>query len=272
MRILISADIEGISGVMSPEQTSPGSGEYERARLLMTREVNAAVEGALEGGAAEIWVADGHGQYNNILLEELHPSASLVSGKPRLFGMMGGLDCGPWDGLFLIGYHARAGAYGVLAHTINGSAFAEIRVNGVPVGEYYLNGLLAGEYDIPVRLISGDDRLAEEAASVYPHAEIVTVKRALGTRAAVHQPTGAVHEALRAAARKSLQNISCKPFKLAGPFSVQVSTVRTYHADLFCMLHGTKRLSPTCLEFIAETPFAISRTLNCFSSMAASVH
>ena len=52
MRILISADIEGISGVMSPEQTSPGSGEYERARLLMTREVNAAVEGALEGGAA----------------------------------------------------------------------------------------------------------------------------------------------------------------------------------------------------------------------------
>ena len=88
MRILISADIEGISGVMSPEQTSPGSGEYERARLLMTREVNAAVEGALEGGATEIWVADGHGQYNNILLEELHPGACLVSGKPRLFGMM----------------------------------------------------------------------------------------------------------------------------------------------------------------------------------------
>ena len=87
MRILISADIEGISGVMSPEQTSPGSGEYERARLLMTREVNAAVEGALEGGATEIWVADGHGQYNNILLEELHPGACLVSGKPRLFGM-----------------------------------------------------------------------------------------------------------------------------------------------------------------------------------------
>lgn len=107
MRILISADIEGISGVMSPEQTSPGSGEYERARLLMTREVNAAVEGALEGGATEIWVADGHGQYNNILLEELHPGACLVSGKPRLFGMMGGLDCGPWDGLFLIGYQDR---------------------------------------------------------------------------------------------------------------------------------------------------------------------
>ena len=249
MRILISADIEGISGVMSPEQTSPGSGEYERARLLMTREVNAAVEGALEGGATEIWVADGHGQYNNILLEELHPGACLVSGKPRLFGMMGGLDCGPWDGLFLIGYHARAGAHGVLAHTINGS-----------------------EYDVPVRLISGDDRLAEEAVSVYPNAEIVTVKRALSTRAAVQQPIGVVHKALHVAAQKALRNVSCKPLKRAGPFSVQVSTVRTYHADLFCMLPGAKRLSPTCLEFIADTPFAISRTLNCFSSMAASVH
>lgn len=272
MRILISADIEGVSGVMSPEQTSPGSAEYERARLLMTREVNAAVEGALEGGATEIWVADGHGQYNNILLEALHPGACLVSGKPRLFGMLGGLDCGPWDGLFLIGYHARAGAHGVLAHTINGSAFAEIRINGIPAGEYYLNGLLAGEYDVPVRLLSGDDRLAEEAAPVYPHAEIVTVKRALSTRAAVHQPIEAAHKALRGAARKAMRNASCRSFKLAGPFSVRVSTVRTYHADLFSMLPGVQRLSPTCIEFAADTAFAISRTLNCFSSMAASVH
>ena len=98
------------------------------------------------------------------------------------------------------------------------------------------------------------------------------MKRALSTRAAVHQPIGVVHKALHVAAQRALRNVSCKPFKLAGPFSVQVSTVRTYHADLFCMLPGAKRLSPTCLEFIADTPFAISRTLNCFSSMAASVH
>lgn len=272
MRILISADIEGISGVMSPDQTRPGSAAYERARLLMTREVNAAVEGALDGGATEVWVADGHGQYDNILLEELHPGACLVSGKPRLFGMLGGLDRGPWDGLFLIGYHARAGAYGVLAHTINGAAFAEIRVNGVPVGEYFLNGLLAGEYGVPVRLISGDDRLAAEAAAVCPNAEIVTVKEALGTRAAVHLPPEVVRKALRAAARKAMGNFLCRPLAVAGPFAVQVSTVRTFHADLFCMMPGTTRVSPTCLEFIADTPFTITRTLNSFSSMAASVH
>ncbi len=271
MRILISADIEGISGVMSPVQTHPGSPEYERARLLMTREVNAAVEGALAGGAEDVWVADGHGQYSNILLEELHPEACLVSGKPRQFGMLGGLDCGPWDGLFMIGYHARAGACGVLAHTINGAAFAEIRVNGEAVGEYALNGLLAGEYGVPVRLISGDDCLAAEARAVYPHAEIVAVKQALSTRAAVHQPTGKVHQALREAAEAAVRKTQCRPFTLSGPLSVQVSTVRTFHADLFCMLPGTTRLSPTCLAFSADTAFSLCRTLNSFSSMAASV-
>ena len=116
MRILISADIEDISGVMSPEQTGFGSGEYEQAQALMTREVNAAVEGALEGGATEIWVADGHGQYNNILLEEAASGCVPGLWKPRLFGMMGGLDCGPWDGLFLIGISRACRTHGVLAH------------------------------------------------------------------------------------------------------------------------------------------------------------
>ena len=251
MRILISADIEGISGVMSPEQTSPGSGEYERARLLMTREVNAAVEGALEGGATEIWVADGHGQYNNILLEELHPGACLVSGKPRLFGMMGGLDCGPWDGLFLIGYHARAGAHGVLAHTINGSAFAEVRINGAPVGEYYLNGLLAGEYDVPVRLISGDDRLAEEAVSVYPNAEIVTVKRALSTRAAVHQPIGVVHKALHVAAQKALQGRFPYRFPQSGP-TMQIFSV-CFPVQNDCLQHALSLSRILRLPFLGHS-------------------
>ena len=271
MRILISADIEGVSGVMRPEQTSPGSGEYDRARLLMTREVNAVVAGALEGGANEIWVSDGHGQYSNILLEELHPAACLVSGKPRMLGMLGGLEIGAWDGLFLIGYHARAGAFGVLAHTINGAAFAEIRVNGLPVGEYYLNGLLAGAYGVPVRMLSGDDCLTAEAAPFFPQAEIVTVKKALGTRAAVHQPLPAVYAGLQAAAKNAVRSKACTPFTVPTHFVVEVSAVRTYFADLFCMLPGTTRVSSVCLSFTAGTPLDVIQTLNVFSSMAASL-
>lgn len=271
MRVLISADIEGISGVCDPEQTRPGSPEYERARRLMTGEVNAAVEGALDAGATEIWVADGHGTYRNIILEELHPAACLVSGKPRLWGMLAGLNEGRWNGLFMIGYHARAGAYGVLAHTINGSAFAEIRVNGVPVGEYFLNGLLAGACGVPVRLLSGDDCLAAEAAAVFPHAEIVTVKQALSTRAAVHSHPEIVRKALREAARRALLNPLCRPLSLAGPFAVQLSTVRTYHADLFAAMPGVERLSPVCVGFTAATPLDVCRTLNTFSAMTASV-
>ena len=270
MRILISADIEGISGVCAPEQTVPGSGEYERARRLMTEEVNAAVEGALEGGASEVWVVDGHGTYRNLLIDALHERASLVSGKPRLLGMMAGIDCGPWHGLFMVGYHARAGAAGVLAHTINGSAFAEIRVNGTPVGEYFLNGAVAGFFGVPVRLISGDDCLAVEASAVFPSAEIVTVKRAVGNRAAVHLSCSMAHQVLREGAYQAM-NRNVEPFVLPTPLFVQISTVRSFHADLFSMLPGIKRISPVCVEFEAEDPVSMCRTLNSLSAMAASL-
>ena len=270
MRILISADIEGISGVCAPEQTVPGSGEYERARRLMTQEVNAAVEGALEGGASEVWVVDGHGRYRNLLIEELHERACLISGKPRLLGMMSGIDCGTWHGLFMIGYHSRAGAAGVLAHTINGSAFAEIRVNGSPVGEYFLNGAVAGFFGVPVRLISGDDCLADEAAAVFPSAEIVTVKEALGNRAAVHLSASMAHQVLREGAYQAMSR-TVEPLVVPSPLHVQIDTVRAFHADLFAMLPGVERVSPVCVEFEAENPVLACRTLNSLSAMAASL-
>ena len=270
MRILISADMEGISGVCAPEQTHPGSSEYERARLLMTEEVNAAVEGALEGGASEVWVVDGHGAYRNLLIEKLHERAALVSGKPRLFGMMAGIDCGPWHGVFMIGYHARAGAAGVLAHTINGGVFAEIRVNDEPVGEYFLNGVLAGAFGAPVRLLSGDDCLAAESSIVFPSAEIVTVKRALGNRAAVHLSPAMAHQALREGAYRAM-SCNVEPLILEGPFSVRIDAVRSFHADLVAMAPGVERVSPMCVGFEAETPAVMCRLLNSLSAMAASL-
>ncbi|WP_300832396.1 M55 family metallopeptidase, partial [uncultured Bilophila sp.] len=108
-------------------------------------------------------------------------------------------------------------------------------------------------------------------AAVFPHAEIVTVKRALSTRAAVHSHPEIVHKALREAARRALLNPLCRPLSLPGPFAVQLSTVRTYHADLFAAMPGVERLSPVCVGFTAATPLDVCRTLNTFSAMAASV-
>ena len=270
MRVFISADIEGISGVCNQEQTHAGSVEYERARLLMTEEVNAVVEGVLEGGANEVWVADGHGTYRNIELEKLHSAACLVSGKPRFLGMMGGIDRGTWDGVFMIGYHARAGQNGVLAHTINSSAFAEIRVNGVPAAEFLLNGLVAGSFGAPVRMLSGDDCLKAEAEQFFPKARIVVTKLALGNRAAVHFPVARVRRELREAACRAMSD-PAEPLVMPGPFVVEVDTVRSFHVDAFAMLPGVRKLGPRTVTFEAGNPVDMGRMLNSFSTIAASL-
>ena len=130
MKIFISADIEGIAGVMRPEQCSPGHAEYQLARGLMEQEVNAAIDGAFAGGATEVVVADSHAQMTNLRAENIDARARLVQGKPRGLSMVEGLEQQPFDGLFFIGYHSAAGEPGVLAHTINGRAFWRIHING----------------------------------------------------------------------------------------------------------------------------------------------
>jgi D-amino peptidase len=106
MKILISVDIEGVAGVVRPEQTRPGNPEYERARRWMTAEANAAVRGAFDGGAAAMIVNDSHGDFRNLLLDDLDPRAEALLGKPRELGMMAGIDqdC---RAVFLVGWHAR---------------------------------------------------------------------------------------------------------------------------------------------------------------------
>ena len=270
MRIYISADMEGVSGVSHPEQTRPGSGEYERARLLMTREVNAAVRGALDGGADEVWVADGHGTYRNLVFESLHPEARLLAGKPRPGGVMAGLaEHGPWDGVFLLGYHARAGSAGVLAHTINSSAFALVTVDGKAVGEAFLSSAVAAEQGVPVLLLSGDDCLAREV-SFLSGAQVVTVKQAAANRAAVHLPLQTVHESLRGAAEMA---VGRRPDVQAGegPFWVEVTTVQSVQADAFALIPGVRQLYATAVGFEATVMSDAVRMLNAFSLMAGSL-
>lgn len=134
MKVLISADIEGVAGVFHPEQTRAGNGEYEAARRWMTLEANAAIKGAFAGGATHVWVNDSHGGFRNLLPDLLDARAQVVLGKPRTLGMMAGLEYGAAL-VFMIGYHARSQTHGILSHTINSFAFARVSLNGVEVGE-----------------------------------------------------------------------------------------------------------------------------------------
>ena len=161
MKIYISADLEGISGVVGKEHVDPKGSEYSRARELMTQEVNAAIRGAFKGGASEVVVNDAHGPMTNIMIEKLEPQAELITGTPKNKGMMAGLT-EEFEQVFLIGYHAKKGKPGILSHSYSGATVGKIELNGLEVGESGLNSFLAGSYQVPVSLISGDDRAVEE--------------------------------------------------------------------------------------------------------------
>src|SRR5690606_27230844 len=156
VRVYIVADIEGIAGVAHGVEGSPGNPEYERARRLMTEEANALIRGIFEADAdSAVTVADSHGPYRNLIPEELDERAVLSRGKPRLYGMVDGIDQ-DYDVAMFVGVHGQAGSdRSVLSHTFTG-VILDVRLNGTSMGELGLNAAMAGAHGVPVALISGD--------------------------------------------------------------------------------------------------------------------
>src|SRR5690349_2561862 len=218
MKIYISADIEGVAGVVNPQQGSMGNGEYERARRLMTLEVNAAIDGAIAGGAGEVLVNDSHGDMRNLLPDELDPRAELILGKPKPLNMFEGLTR-DHAGVICLGYHARSREAGVLAHTTNGFALGRIRLNDAELGEAGLYGAYAGSLGVPVIMLSGDDRLEAESESLFPEAQFARVKHAIAQRAARSLSPERARGLIRAKAEAAVRHVaSIKPFVIQGPY------------------------------------------------------
>ena len=272
MRILITTDIEGVASVVHPDQTRPGNPDYERARRLMTQEANAAARGAFEGGAREVLIGDAHGGYRNLLPDELDPRTRYVIGKPRTLGMLGGLETG-CDALMLVGFHTRSLATGVLAHTINSSAFARIWLNGQELGEAGLYGALAGERGVPVILASGDDAFAEETRGVLPDCRFVVTKQATGRHSAISLSPHAACAAIQTGAREAMAATgSARPLYLKTPVQTRLQTMTPAHADLFCQWPTLQRLDAVTLEYASDSVEHAVRVLNCLSAMAAMLH
>ncbi|MEJ3745951.1 M55 family metallopeptidase [Actinomycetes bacterium KLBMP 9797] len=242
LRVLISADLEGISGIVHSSETNPERYDYERGRRLMTAEVNAAIAGVLAAAPdARVRVTDAHGPFRNLLPEDLDRRASLIRGRPRALGMLAGLDGGA-DAVLFVGYHARAGSGpGVLAHTMS-DAILDVRIDGASVGEIGLNALLAGAHGAPVVLLTGDDAACAEFAELVPRAETVAVKRALGqTSAEVLHPAEA-RERVRAAAETAIrQRDTVSPLRKTGPVEVAVDVHYPSTVDLAMLVPGARR-------------------------------
>lgn len=269
MKIYICADIEGVAGVVNPEQTRPGNPEYERARRLMTLEVNAAIEGALRAGATEILVNDAHGPMTNLVTETLHPEARLILGKPKPLNMFEGLDRS-FAAVFCIGFHARAGAMGVLAHTVNGFAFTDIRLNGISYGEAGLYGTYAGMLGVPVALISGDDCCLAENRELFSGAVLVETKRALGNRAANNLPVEAARAAIRDGAYRAVTSLpGMAPFVLEPPFVLELVLTQPALADLAAIIPGARRIDALTVAFDAPNPEIAIRWVNTVSALSS---
>lgn len=271
MKVLISTDIEGVAGVFHAEQTRPGNGEYERARRLMAAEASAAVDGAFEAGATEVWVNDSHGHFRNMPPELVDARARLVQGKPRLLGMMAGLEQGA-DAAMLVGWHARAQAPGILAHTVNSFAFARIVVNGVEASEASLYGALAGERRVPVVMASGDDAFVAEHRALFPHTEFVQTKQATGHASGISLSPEDACRAIRAGAAAGLRRRDAiAPLKQSTPMSAHIHTQSPAMADLFAILPGIERVGASEVAFEAATAEAAVRTINALSAMSAAL-
>ncbi len=288
MKILISADIEGVAGVFHAEQTRPGNGEYERARRWMTEEANAAIRGAFAGGATDVLVNDSHGSFRNLLVDALDPRARYVLGKPRYLGMMAGLEqqC---HGVMLLGYHSQAQGHGVLAHTINSFAFARVEINGQALGEAGLYGALAGEMGVPVLFGSGDDQFIAENKPHFACAQWVQTKLAYGHSSGLSlSPAEAqadIAEAseravrdlgestgMTAPVRSTLQAqddcVDFQPFCIAAPISCQLTTQGPAFADLFCTLPMLVRTDGVTVQFVADSMQQTIRILNSLAAMS----
>jgi len=252
MRIYLSVDMEGATGVVHRDQLGPDGKDYERSRRLLTGDVLAALEGAIAGGATELLVNDSHGNMRNILLEEFPPQASLISGpgssRNKPLCQTQGAD-GGWDLAFLVAYHARAGARpGLLAHTWVGALIHEARLNGEVVGESALNAAVLGHYGVPVGLVVGADDLVEEARAALGPIETVATKRALGPSAAACLPPARTRELIREAARRAVARRSeLRPFRVQPPVRLELELHTRLMAEKAAAAAGIERTGERCV-------------------------
>lgn len=235
MKILVAVDMEGITGVTTWDQVTPGHAEYARFRRLMTQDVNAVIRGALEAGADEVVVADGHWNGANILIEELDPRARLNTGSPSPFSMMQGIDESV-DGVMFVGYHARNGTpNAVLDHTWSRMTVANVWLNDILTGEYGLNGALAGHFGVPVIMVSGDQTACAQVVEQIGDMETAVVKQASGRYAAECLPPQVTQEMLFMSAARAVTRLGDgdvpEPFVLDTPVRVTVEFFTSDMAD-----------------------------------------
>jgi D-amino peptidase len=233
MKIYMSVDMEGIGGIALKEQVMKGNREYEEARHLLVKEVNAAIDSALEAGAEEIIVLDGHGSGFNLPLEELHPKAKYFMGaRNKSTERFPFLDSS-FDMMMLIGYHAMAGTESAVRdHTQNSSTIEKVIINELEVGEVGLDAIYCGSLGVPIGLVTGDDKVCLEAKALLPEVETAVVKFSNARHSALMYAPKVSREIVKQAVYNAVKKANqFKPYKLEKPYDVEIQYLSTDIAD-----------------------------------------
>lgn len=262
MKLFISCDMEGISGVSVTRQCRPDDSEYQRMRKVYTAEVNAAVKAAFAAGAQKVTVADGHGPMTNLLVEEMDERVEVVAGITRPLCQMQGIEDG-YDACAFIGYHAAEGnSPGVLNHSVLGAIVNQIRLNGQPIGETGLNATLAGYFSVPVVVVSGDDVLVAEARQWVPDVLGVPVKKAITRYSAQVQTPKSAQEKIAAAITDALQNLDqFHAVQVPEQTTFQVDFKASISAEMASLFPCVKHVGGKTIEVSASSYLAAYRLL-----------
>lgn len=224
LKIMIQVDFEGVTGVVNFDEIYPGHIHFERNCEILTREVNAAIEGAVAAGATEIVVRDGHAGNINVDPLLLDSRATLIRGRVpgNPTTMVLGIDS-TYDALLFIGAHARAGEQmGVLSHTMSLNVL-DFKINSIPISEPAYNSLYAAQFGVPVVFLAGDNTACKEAIENFGEIETVVTKYAFGRTCAKNKSPWVVNEQITAAVKRALSNLeSAKPFIIEPPYKMEL--------------------------------------------------
>jgi D-amino peptidase len=234
--------MEGITGVVQPAQLGPEGFEYQRAREWMTAEVNAAIAGIRETGAAEIVVCDSHGNGQSVLIDKLPDDVQIVRGFPRPLEMMQGID-ESFSAAAFVGYHGSEWTTGaVRSHTISSARLLGVKLNGMEVSEGIYNAAVAGHFGVPVAFISGDRLAVTQLQKVVPGAEGVIVKEPLGYHSAMTVTPARGQAMIRDGVKRAIAKIgSLQPYRIAAPVALEVGFKLTIDAERAAFVPGLAR-------------------------------
>ncbi|MFG2172122.1 M55 family metallopeptidase [Streptomyces niveus] len=269
MKILISADMEGATGVTWPADVLPGTPQWERCRTLFTSDVNAAVLGFLDGGADEVLINEAHWSMRNLLLEELDDRAQLLTGRHKTLSMVEGVQHGDVDAIAFVGYHTGAGTEGVLAHTYLANSITGVWLGGVRASEGLLNAHVVAEYGVPVVLVTGDDLTCRDADGYAPAARKVAVKDHVSRYAAVCRTPARTAADIRAAAQEATALAVRYEPVVGGPFTVELEFDAEHLCGAATVVPGVVRDGERRVVYTSETMYEGIRTFKAVTTIVS---